>query len=142
MELNFGIFEAVDYLQNLRRYELYNEIRNSPLYAKKIDNIEQGLVKALFGSRVRPFAIKYLYEHGKGKVSDISEYLGVSPATLITAISPLISLGIINIDVSGKEREFYLNERLSPKVMDLAQNVTKTLENIEKYSVLLATEMD
>jgi len=144
MELDFGIFEAVNYLQNLRKHELYIEIRKSPEYKTLIDNIQKGEVKAFFGSAVRPFAIKYLYEHGKTKISAISRYLNVSPATLMTAISQLIPFRVINVDVSGKERELYLNnsEDLGPTVMELAQNITKMLEDIEKHSILLATEMD
>jgi len=94
-----------------------------------------GLVKAIFGSQVRPYAIQYLLSNGKSKSGDISKNLDRSQAAVETSLRPLVIERVLTIDPGTKEYDF--NVKLGPEVFRLAQHVTQTLRTIEEYAKTL-----
>jgi len=138
MGSNSDILENLIHVQALRNYGLDKEYSWSA-YVQKIVTIRQGLTKALFGSEIRPYVVKYLLKNGSSKLSDISSDLNVTQASVLTSIQPLINKRIINVDISGIKK-YSINESLGPKVIELAQNICKVLDDIEKYAIMLANE--
>lgn len=103
-----------------------------PSYSSiRFSEFADGLVKAIFGSQVRPYAVQYLLTNGKSKSGDISKHLGKSQATIETSLRPLVIERILIID--PRTKEYDLNGKLGPEVFRLAQYITQTLRTIEKY---------
>jgi DNA-binding IclR family transcriptional regulator len=108
------------------------------------DKVEECLTKAIFGSKVRPNVFEAL-ANGRMTISELSKSLGVSPATLITCIAPLLPLRIIDMSVEP-ERSIALgpsNPEESEKselVDELARRVAETKDTIRKLSHLIVRD--
>jgi predicted transcriptional regulator len=104
-----------------------------PSYSSLISSeFVDGLVKAIFGSQVRPYAVQYLLNNGKSKSGDISKNLGRSQAAIETSLRPLVIERVLTIDPGTKEYDF--NGKLGPEVFRLAQYITQTLRTIEEHA--------
>lgn len=108
------------------------------------EKVEEGLTKAIFGSKVRPDVFKALLT-GEISVNDLAKKLNVSVATLLTSIAPLFPYRIVNVSL-GSEKSIALghgiptNAKAKKLVNELAEDVMKTKGTIRKLSQLLAED--
>jgi hypothetical protein len=104
------------------------------------EKVEEGLTKAIFGSKVRPDVFEALLK-GEISINKLSKQLNVSVATLLTSIAPLLLYRVVDVSLGGSDKSVALgrgiptNQKTKDLVNELARNVMRTKETIRKLSL-------
>ena len=108
-------------------------------------SVEDGLTKAIFGSRIRPEIFEKIIE-GRMTIKELAEKLEVTPATVISCINPLLPYRVIDVSVGRTEKAI----GLGPAVKDiegeelvgkLAENVIDTKKTIAELAKKIAEKI-